>query len=99
MIPEEGRPPLVPRYAWAGLLQDVLAGCALRAEHAVSARVHLPLALRPCRIFSRHAADQGSDLDSDLWMPNRSRLAAPEAQTAVRCQPTRVTGLTTISPQ
>lgn len=43
--------PLVPRSAWAGLLQDVLAGCTVRAERAVSARVHLPLALRPCWVF------------------------------------------------
>jgi hypothetical protein len=28
MIPEERRPPLVPRSAWARLLLDVLADCA-----------------------------------------------------------------------
>jgi hypothetical protein len=28
MIPDEGRPPLVPRPAWVRLLLDVLADCA-----------------------------------------------------------------------
>src|SRR5271154_3868999 len=99
MVPEESRTNADRGEAcWAARTAasaDTFEPCAVRREGpSLSSNSFDPL-FAPRRVIARHAANQTLEVPWN-WAPARSRFPASEQAETLRCQGTRVLGLTTV---